>query len=65
MDLTLIITCVAALVLIVVASIIAFKVGDASRKKKDEAEIGSAQAEATRIIEAAKKKARARRKKQF
>lgn len=55
MDLTLIITCAAALVLIVVVSVFAFKMGDASRKKKDEAEIGSAEAEAKRIIEAAKK----------
>lgn len=55
MDLTLIITCAVALVLIVVVSVFAFKMGDASRKKKDEAEIGSAEAEAKRIIEAAKK----------
>ena len=54
-DLTLIIICAAALVLIIVAWVIAFKMGDASRKKKDEAEIGSAEAEAKRIIEAAKK----------
>ena len=61
-DLTLIIICVAALVLIIVAWVIAFKMGDASRKKKDEAEIGSAEAEAKRIIEAAKKEGESKKK---
>ena len=61
-DLTLIIICAAALVLIIVAWVIAFKMGDASRKKKDEAEIGSAEAEAKRIIEAAKKEGESKKK---
>ena len=61
-DLTLIIICAAALVLIIVAWVIAFKMGAASRKKKDEAEIGSAEAEAKRIIEAAKKEGESKKK---
>ena len=61
-DLTLIIICAAALVLIIVAWVIAFKMGDASRKKKVEAEIGSAEAEAKRIIEAAKKEGESKKK---
>ncbi len=61
-DLTLIIICAVALVLIIVAWVIAFKMGDASRKKKDEAEIGSAEAEAKRIIEAAKKEGESKKK---
>jgi hypothetical protein len=44
-----------ALVLIAVAAMVGYKLGDASRKKKDEAEIGSLEAEAKRIIEDAKK----------
>ncbi len=44
-----------ALVLIAVAAVVGYKAGDASRKKKDEAEIGSLEAEANRIIEEAKK----------
>lgn len=60
--LTLIILCAAALVLIIAAWVIAFKMGDASRKKKDEAEIGSAEAEAKRIIDAAKKEGDSKKK---
>ena len=62
MDSMLIITCAAALVLIIVAFIIAFKMGDASRRKKDEAKIGSAEAEAKRIVDAAKKEAESKKK---
>ncbi len=62
MDLTGIIICASALVLIVVASVVAFKMGDAARKKKDEAVIGSAEAEAKRIVEAAKKEGESKKK---
>ena len=44
-----------ALVLVIVAALIGYKAGDASRKKKDEAEIGSLEAEAKRIIDEAVK----------
>ncbi len=59
---TLIIACAAALVLIVVASAIGFKMGDTSRKKKDEAVIGSAEAEAQRIVAAAKKEGESKKR---
>ena len=62
MDLTEIIICASALVLIVVASLIAFKMGASAKKKKDQAIIGSAKEEATRIIEAAKKEGESKKK---
>ena len=45
----------AALVLVVLSVLIGFKIGDVSRKRKDEAQIGSLELEANRIIEDAKK----------
>ncbi len=53
---------VAALVLIIVAALVGFKMGDASRRKKEEAEIGSAEAEAKRIIENAKKEGESKKR---
>ena len=51
-----------ALVLIVVASIVSYKLGYSSRKKTEEAEIGSAKAEAERIVEAAKKEGESKKR---
>ena len=51
-----------ALVLIVVASIVSYKLGYSSRRKTEEAEIGSAKAEAERIVEAAKKEGESKKR---
>ena len=51
-----------ALVLIVIASLVFYKIGYSSRKKQEAAEIGSAKTEATRIIEAAKKEGESKKR---
>ena len=51
-----------ALVLIVVASAVAYKTGYSSRKRKEEAEIGSAKSEALRIVEEAKKEGESKKR---
>ncbi len=62
MNLEQIITIAAAVVLILIASLISFKLGDKSRKKKDDAKRGSLEVEATRIIENAKKDAESKKR---
>ncbi|MBE6837838.1 MAG: ribonuclease Y [Ruminococcus sp.] len=51
-----------ALVLIAVASIVSYKLGYSSRKKQEEAEIGSAKSEAARIVEDAKKEGESKKR---
>jgi len=58
----LIIASAVSLLLIVVASAVSFKMGDSSRQKKDKKQIGSAEAEAKRIVEAAKKEGEAKKR---
>ncbi len=62
MDTTMIILGAAALVLIVIALFVGFKMGDSSRKKKDEAVIGSAETEAARIVAEAKKEGESKKR---
>lgn len=57
-----IITGAVCLVLIIVASLVSFKLGDSSRKKKDEAERGSLEVEAKRIIDNAKREAESKKR---
>ena len=58
----LIIASAVALVLIIVASVVFFNVGSASRRKKDEAQRGSLETEAKRIIDNAKREAESKKR---
>ncbi len=51
-----------ALVLIIVASVVFFNIGSASRRKKDEAQRGSLETEAKRIIDNAKREAESKKR---
>ena len=58
----LIIASAVSLVLIIVASVVFFNVGSASRRKKDEAQRGSLETEAKRIIDNAKREAESKKR---